>query len=202
MSEQNAAPEGAGKKRVSIKTVDAAKLEKGIYSAKFTDGTVVECAIADIPESVREAMLAKFLSYGLKQKLDDSMAGAENVKTAIEELTSTWGAILKGGWVSRVPGEGVEGGLFARAYAKRHDMSLAESKEHIGKLVEKNLAANRAKYAGQDNAPEITDRMVFNRIRDTALERDADLAKIYEDLKNARKKKESGKVDMDVDLSA
>lgn len=189
-----------GTKRKSIKVVDADLLAQGTYKATFNDGTVVVASLADIKEEHREAMIAKFLAYGLKQKLDDSMAGAEDTKEAIEELTSTWDSIVQGGWTSRVPGEGVEGGLFARAYSERHRISLGDAKAKIGTLVAKNLAANVEKNRGKKDAAPITERMVLNAIRSAALERDTALNAKYEELKAKKKKKASGKQVLDVDL--
>lgn len=185
-------------KRSTLKKVDGAQLLKGIYSATFTDGTVFEADIA----KVSDAMRTRFLQYGLKQKLDDSMAGCDTVEEALEEVKSTWDAIATGdgNWTIRVPGEGVEGGLFARAYAERHGIPLADAKAKIGGLVEKNLAANRELNKDKKDAPEITERMVFNRLRDVALERDADLASIYQKLKDAKAKKATKKSDMQIEL--
>jgi hypothetical protein len=176
-------------RKQAIKTVDGALIAQGIYKATFKDGTVFE---ADISKVTAE-MQARFTQYGLKQKLDDSMAGAESVEEAIEEVKSTWDAIVAGNWTIRVAGEGVEGGLFARAYAKRHNVPLADAKAKIGGLVEKNVKANQELNKGKENAPEVTDRMVFNRLRDTMLERDAELATTYEALRAERAKKSKGK---------
>jgi len=185
--------------RISLKTVDAALMATGVYFAKFTSGAEFKADIRTVPGLEPGAMWDGFdslppmaqrtLCYGLKQKLDDSMAGVDNEEEAIEELKSTWEAILKGNWTSRVPGEGVEGGLFARAYAERHQISLADAKSKISGLVEKNLKANQERNPNPKKGEEITEKMVFNRIRDVALERDTELAKIYEALKAKKKQK-------------
>jgi hypothetical protein len=183
-------------KRTALKKVDGESILKGIYKAVFTDGTEFSADVSQVNDEMR----ARFLQYGLKQKLDDSMAGCDTVEEALDEVKSTWEAILKGNWTIRVAGEGVEGGLFARAYAERHGISLADAKAKIGGLVEKNLKANQERNAGKKDAPEITERMVFNRIRDVALERDADLSAIYNKLKEARAKKAKARTDLEVDL--
>lgn len=176
-------------KKQSIKKVDGAALLNGVYKATFSDGTVFEADLS----TVKPEMRARFEQYGLKQKLDDSMAGADTVEEAIEEVKSTWAAIAAGNWTIRVAGEGVEGGLFARAYAKRHDIPLADAKGKIGGLVEKNVAANKELNANKPDAPEVTDRMVFNKLRDTMLERDEKLNTIYEELRAEKAKKAKSK---------
>lgn len=176
-------------KKQSIKKVDGAALLTGVYKATFADGTVFEADVSKVsPE-----MQARFTQYGLKQKLDDSMAGADTIEDALEEVKSTWDAIVAGNWTIRVAGEGVEGGLFARAYAKRHDIPLADAKAKIGGLVEKNVAANAKLNEGKADAPEVTERMVFNRLRDTMLERDGQLASVYEALRAEKQKKAKAK---------
>lgn len=179
--------------RKQLKKVDAAKLQESVYEATFTNGTTVTCAIDAIPESVKGAMVARFLQYGLKQKLDDSMAGAETVEEAIEELTSTWDAIVAGNWTIRIPGEGVEGGLFARAYAEFHGLSLSDAKAKIQALIAKNLEKAQAKLAGVKDAPEVTERQVFNKIRDVAFERYPDLKVKYDEIKAKKAARKSAK---------
>lgn len=175
-------------KRQSIKTVDGEKLKLGIYLAKFKGGAEF---VADLSQ-VNDEMKARFMQYGLKQKLDDAMAGADDEADAIAEVTSTWESIVKGQWTLRVAGEGVEGGLFARAYAERHGIPLSDAKAKIGALVEKNTAANNV--GKTEEKDKVTERQVFNRLRDVALERDADLKAKYDELKakKAAKTKEKG----------
>jgi hypothetical protein len=216
-------------KRQSLKTVDGEQMGKGVYHAKFTDGTEFSADLRDLPQTdaegnvlkgpdgtvltIREsydhypAMVRRTLQYGIKQKLDDSMAGVETVAEAVEELQSTWAAITSGNWTIRVAGEGVEGGLFARAYAEYHSITLAEAKAKIGKLVETNLAANQKAVEGKKDKDgkqvQITERMVFNKLRDVAFERHPDLKIQYDDLKAKRaaksKSKDSG---LQIDLSS
>lgn len=190
-------------KRQSVKKVDGEKMAKGIYEATYSNGTVVTADIRAIwPEfDSAPAMAQRVAIYGWKQKLDDAQAldAGSDVEEYIEELVSTRDAIIAGQWTMRVAGEGVEGGLFARAYAKHHGLALGEAKTKISGLVERNLAANQAKFAGNKEALEkITERAVFNRIRDTALERDAALKAVYDELKAAKGKKKVGPVDMDI----
>jgi len=180
----------------SIKKVDGAAIAAGIYKATFSNGTVVECNLSDVPE----AMVARFTQYGLKQKCDDSMAGAEDVEEAIEELKATWDSIVKGQWTMRVAGEGVEGGLFARAYSQRHGLSLADAKAKISGLVERNLGLNRAKAKDAEAAEKITERVVFNALRDAALDRDQELAGIYADLKAKKAGKVKAKAQIEIEV--
>lgn len=185
-------------KRTSVKKVDGEKLQAGVYSATFSDGTVVEIDGNALPDDIKR----KLFLYGLKQKLDDSMAldAGSDLSDYIDELTATGESLKTGQWTMRVAGEGVEGGLFARAYAKHNGLSLGDAKAKIAGLVERNLAANQAKFAGNKEALEkITERAVFNRIRDAALERDAGLKAVYEELKAAKgAKKKAGPVDMEI----
>lgn len=192
----------AASKRVSLKTVDGAKMAQGVYFAVFTDGTEFKADIRElgIGFDTLPPMVQRVLSYGLKQKLDDSMAGVDNVEEAVLEVNSTWAAIVAGNWTIRVAGEGAEGGLFARAWAETKGITLADAKGQIGQLVEKNLAANRAKQEGKKDAQEITERMVTNRIRAVALERNADLKAKYEELKAKKQAKKSKSADMEIDL--
>lgn len=182
-----------------VKTVDGAKLAQGIYSATFRDGTVIEVGLQDFPAEV----IQKLTLYGLKQKLDDAMAldAGSDLKDYQEELTSTIDALRAGQWTMRVAGEGVEGGLFARAYAKHKGIPLGEAKAKISALVEANLKANLDKHAGDKAALEkITERAVFNRLRDAALERDPDLKEVYDELKAAKGKKKAAAVEMEISL--
>ena len=183
----------------AIKKVSAEALLKGTYEATFADGTVVRFGLEDVKEDARESIRERFFQYGLKQKLDDAMAGASDVQEAIEELGSTIDAIKAGNWTVRVAGEGVEGGLFARAWSERHGVSLADAKAKIGALVERNVAKNRAANPGKEET--ITERAVFNQIRLAALDRDADLKAIYDALKEKKAKKKSTKQAMEIDLS-
>jgi len=199
-------------KRQALKKVDSEKMAQGIYSALFTDGTLFEADLRNLPVTVADGkvtavlgaaydslppMVQRTLQYGIKQKLDDSMAGTETVEEAVEEIKSTWDAIAAGNWTIRVAGEGVEGGLFARAFAEFNNMSLADAKAKIGKLVEANLIANQKAVAGKKDKDgkqvEITERMVFNKLRDTAFERYPDLKAKYAELKEKRAAKAKAK---------
>lgn len=198
--------------RVPIKKVDAEKMASGVYHATFTDEakTVVAFDLRQLPTAFEDVdgkrvvttrlgnayddlpeIVRRTLQYGIKQKLDDSMAGAETIAEAIDELKSTAEAILNGNWTVRVPGEGVEGGLFARAYAERHGIPLSDAKAKIAALVERNHAAAVAKEAAKPEAErkEVTERMILNAIRDVARERDPALDAIYKALQEKRAKK-------------
>lgn len=184
-------------KKQSVKKVDGEALQNGIYRAVFTNGTTVEVDGNSLPEEIKR----KLFLYGLKQKLDDSMAleAGSPVEDYIEELVATRDSLVAGQWTMRVAGEGVEGGLFARAYAKHHGIALGEAKAKIAGLVERNLKANQEKFAGNKEALEkITERAVFNRIRDAALERDPALSGIYEELKAAKGKKKAGGPELEI----
>lgn len=186
-------------KRQSVKKVDGEKLQAGIYSAAFSDGTVIEVSV----DSFNADIQRKLMLYGLKQKLDDSMAleAGSDLADYQAELASTIEALKGGQWTMRVAGEGVEGGLFARAYAQRHEVSLADAKAKISGLVEKNLKANQELHAGNKKALEaITERSVFNRLRDAALARDSALSGIYEELKAKRAAKKSPGVEMEISV--
>ncbi len=126
-----------------------------------------------------------------------------DLENAPKELTATWEAICKGAWVTRTPGEGAEGGLFATAYSERHGITLGEAKAHIGKLVEKNVAAAKAKQSPEEAADPkkvITERLIFNKIREVALARDEKLSAIYEELKAKQKKKSADKAALEIEI--
>lgn len=184
-------------KRQSVKKINGEKLAAGIYEASFTNGTVVTVDSAEFSDEVKH----KLFLYGLKQKLDDAMAldAGSPVEDYIDELTSTVEALKKGQWTMRVAGEGVEGGLFARAYAQRHGLSLADAKGKISALVERNLKANQEAYAGDAKVLEkITERSIFNRLRDAAIERDAELKRVYQELKDKRAAKKAESAEMEI----
>lgn len=187
-------------KRNSLKKVNAELMAAGIYAAEFTDGTTFTADIRDVPGKAEgttfgEAydnlppMIQRTLCYGLKQKLDDAQAGVDNVPDAVEELKSTWEAILKGAWTLRVPGEGVEGGLFQRAFADWKGMPLSDAKAKIAELVAKNLKANQDAEPDEKKRADITERRVFNSIRDAMLQRYPELAAKYKELQEKRKSK-------------
>lgn len=198
--------EPAKKERNALKKVDAERMAQGVYSAIFSDGTEFSADLRTICPTYEQLpeMAQRTLCYGLKQKLDDSMAGVETVEEAVEEVQSTWQAIVEGHWTIRIPGEGVEGGLFARAYAQRHDVSLADAKAKIAAMVEKNLNANRDRLTAagkKKEADELSERSIFNVVRNVALERDTNLKAIYDDLREKKAKKASKKADVQIDLS-
>lgn len=209
-------------KRASIKKVDGEKMAAGIYAALFTNGTSFAADLRDLPVTIEgegeqrkvtavlgEAgysalpeMVRRTMQYGIKQKLDDSMAGAETVEEAVEEVTSTWDAIKAGNWTMRVAGEGVEGGLFARAYAAVNGIDLSAAKAKIGAMVEKNLAKAQAKEAEKPEGErkEITERQILNAIREVAFERVEGLKAKYDELKEKRGKKSSPAARPEIDL--
>lgn len=193
-------------KRKQLKKVDGEQMVKGVYLATYEDGTTFRADLRDLPITNGEGqiigklggdydlfspMVQRTLQYGIKQKLDDAIAGVDNVPEAIEEQQSTWDAILGNKWVTRVPGEGVEGGLFARAFAAWKNLSLSDAKAKISELVDRNLKANQEVQAAKpkEDQKEITERMVFNSLRDTYLKRNEALNKIYEDLKAKKAEK-------------
>lgn len=196
--------------RQQIKKVDGEKKALGIYLATFvTSGTVVECDIRKIPglegydEMLKTAPLAARLAmHGMVQKLDDSAAG-EDEPEAIEEIKATFEMLTKGDWTSRVQGEGIEGGMFARAWMQVKGVSLADAKTAIGQLVEKNFKANvdALKAAGKaKEAEKLTEKQVYNAIRDAALARHLDLNEAYEALKAKRKVKAKAKTQIEVEV--
>ena len=196
-------------KRRSIKKVSAEQLALGIYHATFEDAAKTEVkadlrqlfASPDLYEGLAP-MVKKTLQYGIKQKLDDSMADVEDVADAIAEVTSTWEAIVKGEWATRVPGEGVEGGLFAKAYAQWKNISLADAKAAISRIITKNLVANREKYKDDKKKLEsITEKAVYVRVRLSTLERNADLNTVYEELKAKRKQRAATRTEMEIDTA-
>lgn len=198
-------------KRQNIKTVSGEEMAKGVYLAAFADGSNFRADLRELPgpdgAPIGAAydsfppMVQRTLQYGIKQKLDDSMAGAESVEEAAEEIRSTWDAIKAGNWTIRVAGEGVEGGLFARAFAAFKGVSLADAKAQIATMVERNLEANRAAIADPKKREELTERMVFNKVRETALERYPELKAKYDELREARKSKRGSRSDIKVDLT-
>jgi hypothetical protein len=207
-------------KRQSLKSVDGAQMGAGVYFAKFNDGTEFRADLRDLPIIDAEGkvvgkvgtsydqyppMVQRTLQYGIKQKLDDSMAGCETIEEAVEEVQSTWEAIVAGNWTIRVAGEGAEGGLFARAYAEGNGISLADAKAKIAALIEKNLAANQKLVEGKKDAKgnpiEITERMVLNKIREAVLEKNAKVKQAYDTLKEKRAAKVKKSAVQSVDLS-
>jgi hypothetical protein len=195
-------------KRASLKKVDAAQMALGVYHATFTNGTVFTADLRDLPiaftgegdqrkvsatlgaagyDALGE-MPQRTLQYGIKQKLDDSMAGAESVEEAVEEVQSTWASIVAGNWTMRVAGEGVEGGLFARAYAAVYGLNLPEAKAKISAMIEKNLTKAQAKEAAKPEAErkEVSERQIFNGIREVAFERIEGLKAKYDEIKAKR----------------
>lgn len=180
--------------RNSIKKVSAEKMAAGVYAATFNNGTVVEFDVRKVAPDFDNLpdMAKKFLSYGVKQKLDDSMADADgNVDTAIEELTSTIQCIEAGQWSTRVAGEGEGGSLFARALAKFKECSLGEAKAIISGLVEKSKALDANK--------DVSERAINNAIRQTMLAKYPALAATYEELRKARESKVSSKIQIALD---
>lgn len=197
-------------KRNTLKKVDGEQMLKGVYLAAFTDGTTFKADIRELPTVDGEGkpdggsfgglfdalppMAQRVMIYGLKQKLDDAQAGVDNVKDAVEELQSTWDAIKKNAWTLRVPGEGVEGGLFQRAYADWKGIPLSDAKAKISELVARNLKANQEAEQDEKKRADITERRVFNSLRDAMLGRYEPLAAKYKELQEKRKSKpkESG----------
>lgn len=193
-------------KRKQLKKVDSEQMAVGVYLATYEDGTTFRADLRDLPivdgdgkivgrlgetYDKLSPMVQRTLQYGIKQKLDDAIAGVDNVPEAVEEQQSTWDAILANKWVTRVPGEGVEGGLFARAFSAWKNLSLSDAKAKISELVDRNLKVNQEAQAAKpkEQQKEITERMVFNSLRDTYLKRNEDLNKIYEDLKAKKAEK-------------
>lgn len=173
----------------SIKKVDKDALLKGSYTALFTSGKSVSFDFKSLFPNLDELSEVQrgFIVYGVKQKLDDSMAGAADEAEAIEELESTIGALQQGKWTLRVAGEGGEGGgLFARAYAEAKGISLADAKAKIAEVVKKNSEL-------PENA-KATERSVVNSIRATYLANNAKFAEIYQRMQKERQTKTSGKV--------
>src|SRR4051812_19609319 len=130
----------------SIKKVSKEALAAGSYKAIFTNGKEVEFPFVDLfPTYAEMSEVQKgFVAYGVKQKLDDSMAGAADVDEAIEELESTIEALRKGKWTMRVAGEGAAeaGGLFVRAFSVARGISLADAKAQLAEVVKKNAEKN------------------------------------------------------------
>lgn len=210
----------ATEKRASLKTVSGEEMAKGVYFAKFVDGSEFRADLRDLPTVDAEGkvtgkvgsaydalppMVQRTLQYGIKQKLDDSMAGTEDAADALEEVKSTWDAILAGNWTIRVAGEGAEGGLFAKAYSEAFGISLADAKAKISTLVEKNLAANQKLVEGKKDSKgeqvQITERMVLNKIREAILEKHPNVKAAYEALKEKRAQKKKTSLIATVDLS-
>jgi hypothetical protein len=178
----------------SIKKVSKEKLLAGVYEASFTNGKVVSWdfgklfpGFADLPN---DSVVRQTIMYGAKQKLDDSMAGAADIDEAIEELESTIEALNKGKWTMRVPGEGeAAGGLFARAFAKARNITLADAKTKISEVVAKNQAKN----------PEASEKAIVSAIRTTMLQSDAAFAAAYDALQKERQQKAKTKLKIELE---
>lgn len=178
--------------RSAIKKVDRDALANGVYKAVFASGKTVEYNFGALFPNLGEVSEVQrgFIVYGVKQKLDDSMAGAADEKEAIEELESTIAALNQGKWTLRVAGEGggAEGGLFARAYAEVKGMSLADAKAKIADVVKKNQADN----------PKASERAILNGIRATYLQSNQQFKDVYTRMQNERAAKVSSKVKVGV----
>lgn len=177
--------------RASIKKVSREQLLAGVYHAEFTNGKVVSFDFTSLfPGYAELAEVPKgFIAYGVKQKLDDSMAGAADIGEAIEELESTIEALNKGKWTLRVAGEGAgeAGGLFARALAEARGISLADAKSRIAAVVTKNQEANK----------DASERALVNAMRAQMLQSDSGFAAIYNRMqaeRNAKAKSKHGVV--------
>jgi hypothetical protein len=176
----------------SIKKVDRDALMQGIYRATFTTLGQIEYDFNPLFPNLKELSEVQrgFIVYGVKQKLDDSMAGAADEKEAYEELASTIGALQQGKWTLRVAGEGggEAGGLFARAYAEFKGVSLADAKAKIADVVKKN----------QEQNPKSSERSIVNGIRATYLQGKPEFAAIYQRMQQERATKVSSKVKTNV----
>jgi hypothetical protein len=194
----------AEEKRVSMKKVSGEQMAKGVYLATFTDGSTFSADLRELPgpdgQPIGDAydqfppMVQATLQYGLKQKLDDALAGVDDIEEAHAELNVRWGAIKAGKWTTRTAGEGgVEGGLFARAYAQFHGMSLTDAKTKIESIVDANLAKAQEREAAkpEKDRKEITERAIFNAVREVGFERYPDLKAIYDELKAKKGAKKS-----------
>ena len=178
--------------RNSIKKVSKEALVTGIYRAEFKDGQVVEFDAKSVfPDFDSMSEVAKqFIRYGVKQKLDDSMADVDgDVQLAQEELKSTIEAVLAGKWTTRVAGEGGEnGGLMARALAKWKNISLADAKALITQLIETNMA----------KLPDATEKSVGAAVRKSLLASQPAFAACYAELQVKRPSKKAETPELDL----
>jgi hypothetical protein len=176
----------------SIKKVSKDAMAAGVYRAEFTNGKAVEFPFASIfPEFPNMNDVQKgFIAYGVKQKLDDSMAGAADIDEAIEELESTIEALNKGKWTLRVAGEGAgeAGGIFARAFAEARGLSLADAKSSIAEVVKKNQEKNK----------DASERAILNAVRVALLKQDAKFAEVYNRMQAERAAKSKGKISVEL----
>lgn len=196
--------------RQSIKKVDAELKLAGVYKATFVSGAVVQFDIRSITHPPEFAgfdfdklppIIQRLAVHGMTQKLDDSAAG-EDEPEAIEEIGATAEMLAKGEWTSRVAGDGIEGGIFARAWMQVKGVSLADAKAAIGALVASNHAANveALKAAGNTKeAEKLTEKQVFVAIRKAALARNPELAAAYKALQDKRSTRKAEKAGLVVD---
>jgi hypothetical protein len=180
----------------SIKKVSKEKMAALVYEATFTSGKVVSFdggALLQgqgIDLSKLSDVTKGFIAYGIKQKLDDSMAGAADEQEAIEELESTIEALNNGKWTLRVAGEGAgeAGGIFARAFAEARGLSLADAKTTIAGVVQKNQEKNK----------DASERAILNAVRAALLKKDAKFAEVYNRMQMERAAKTKGKVEIEL----
>lgn len=185
----------------SIKKVNKEALIQGKYRAEFTDGRVIEFDMRTVFPNFDELpeVAKQFVRYGVKQKLDDSIADADgDVDVAVEDMQSTIDAIMAGKWTIRIAGEGGEsGGLFAKALAAWKNISLGEAKALVTSMVETNLAKLNAGKAEKD---QISEKAVVSALRNSLKASQPAFASAYAELQS--KRKVSKKVATEVDLGA
>ena len=139
-------------KKAKVKTVDRAALKTGTYAADFGVGAVALSADKFFPNFAELSEVQKGLIInGLSQKLNDSHAGAESPKQALDWTQETIDTLLAGKWSTRVPGEGgPKGGDFAKAYAEFKGITLEDARDKIAAQVEKYVdedTTEKAAYA-------------------------------------------------------
>lgn len=182
----------------SIKKVSKEQMAAGVYEATFTSGKVVSFDAKElltkngVEFGSLDDVTRGFFVYGVKQKLDDSMAGAADEQEAIEELESTIEAIRNGKWTLRVAGEGAAeaGGIFARAFAESRGVSLADAKAQIAAVVQKNAAKPENKDASE--------RAILSAIRAALLKSDAKFAEVYNRMQVEKQAKQKSKVTVEL----
>lgn len=183
----------------SIKTVSKEALINGIYRAEFADKRVIEFDIAAVFPGFAgmNEVQKQFIRYGVKQKLDDSIADADgDIDVAVEDMQSTIDAIMSGKWTIRVAGEGGEsGGLFAKALAQWKNISLGDAKALVTNMIEANLAKLNA---GKPEDQHVTEKAVASALRNSLKASQPGFASAYAELQS--KRKTTKKVELGIDL--
>lgn len=116
---------------------------------KFTNGTVLECKLAELPAPIRSVVLPFF---GLNKKFSDAMAreGGISVDDAIETCEEVWDSLKRGVWrepTERGPNIGL---IIAAIFRAKGEKPSPEREDKLSKQL-----ADPAQRLGAMNNPAI-----------------------------------------------